>query len=262
MADAEYKRLTCERCSINFTNPRATKYCSRKCRDGTGQTREQWLESIRANAIGGFECEHCGVNSYRGHSGTSESANRFCSMACRSGFSIATKAAKDNEKARISAIRKLAKMLARIANPKQPKPKPRPVRPPCVVCGNQCGYGFGRVRLYCSKKRRVSTDAFKESRRSHKGKRKALMRGVQAESFSPIAVFDRDGWKCQICGTSTPKSRRGTLHSNAPELDHIIPLSKGGHHTKANTQCACRACNGWKSDRVVIGQVGLFTSLV
>lgn len=263
MADAEYKRLTCERCSINFTNPRATKYCSRKCRDGTKQTRQEWRETIRTGGIGNFECEHCGVTSYRRLSGSTGSKNKFCSMACRTGYSVASNVAKKNEKDRISAILLVAKALFKISNPAKPKiQKPATVRPPCAVCGKDCGYVFGRSKKYCSKQCMRSTEEFKDSRRAHKSKRKALMRGVYAEAFAASKVFDRDGWKCQICGVSTPKSRRGTMHANAPELDHITPLSKGGHHTKANTQCACRACNGWKSDRMVVGQIGLFSSLI
>lgn len=263
MADAEYKRLTCERCSINFVNPRATKYCSKRCRDGTKQTRQEYRESMRTDAIGNFECEHCGAMAYRGHSGTTGSKNKFCSMACRTGHSVASKAAKKNNSDKLKAIIALAKSILRINEPEKLKAdKAATLRPPCVVCGNDCGYVFGRSKKYCSKECMRSTEEFKDARRAHKSKRKALMRGVHAEAFAPSKVFDRDGWKCQICGVSTPKSRRGTMHANAPELDHITPLSKGGHHTKANTQCACRSCNGWKSDRMVVGQIGLFSSLI
>lgn len=74
------------------------------------------------------------------------------------------------------------------------------------------------------------------------------------EYVNPFKVFERDGWRCQICGKPTPRSRRGTLHPNAPELDHIVPISKGGPHAYANTQCACRACNIEKGDRFALGQ--------
>jgi 5-methylcytosine-specific restriction endonuclease McrA len=33
-------------------------------------------------------------------------------------------------------------------------------------------------------------------------------------------------------------------------MDHVIPLSKGGSHTKSNTQLACFGCNTLKGDRV------------
>ena len=66
------------------------------------------------------------------------------------------------------------------------------------------------------------------------------------ETVDPLGVFERDGWRCQLCGARTPKERRGTYHDRAPELDHILPLSKGGEHSYANTQCACRRCNHGK----------------
>ncbi|WP_371825136.1 HNH endonuclease [Vreelandella aquamarina] len=52
-----------------------------------------------------------------------------------------------------------------------------------------------------------------------------------------------------MCGVPTPEELRGTTESAAPELDHIRPLSKGGHHSKENTQLLCRSCNLDKSDK-------------
>lgn len=101
-------------------------------------------------------------------------------------------------------------------------------------------------------------------RRSEKGKAcqaatRAKRRGAMAvENISPFDVFERDGWKCQVCGVSTPKSRRGTKHRSAPELDHAVPLAMGGEHTLNNLQCCCRRCNLWKGSSRVVGQRGLF----
>lgn len=91
--------------------------------------------------------------------------------------------------------------------------------------------------------------ALKSHKRTGRLKRKAAQRAVQVESVNPFRVFDRDGWRCKLCGVKTPKGKRGTYESNAPELDHIIPLSKGGDHSYLNTQCTCRACNSAKSDK-------------
>lgn len=71
-----------------------------------------------------------------------------------------------------------------------------------------------------------------------------------------IKVFERDGWRCQLCGCSTPKRLRGTYKPNAPEVDHIIPMSLGGGHTWANVQCSCRKCNADKSAKP-LGQLRL-----
>lgn len=68
----------------------------------------------------------------------------------------------------------------------------------------------------------------------------------EAEAVNPYAVFVRDKWHCQHCGCATPKRLRGSDALNAPVLDHILPVSKGGAHSYANTQCLCVLCNSKK----------------
>lgn len=94
------------------------------------------------------------------------------------------------------------------------------------------------------------------SGRIRKHHHRAFIRGATAEKFDPLEIFDRDGWRCGLCGTSTPKSKRGTYDAKAPELDHIIPISAGGPHTRMNVQCACRACNMAKGSKP-LGQLRL-----
>ncbi|MBS1984806.1 MAG: HNH endonuclease [Bdellovibrionales bacterium] len=67
--------------------------------------------------------------------------------------------------------------------------------------------------------------------------------GVAYEPINPIEIFVRDGWECQMCGRPTPALLRGTYDPSSPELDHIVPMSRGGSHTRENVQCLCRACN-------------------
>ena len=52
------------------------------------------------------------------------------------------------------------------------------------------------------------------------------------------AVFARDGWACQYCGSS------------AENLDHVVPRSKGGEHSWENVVAACRRCNSKKENRL------------
>jgi 5-methylcytosine-specific restriction endonuclease McrA len=80
---------------------------------------------------------------------------------------------------------------------------------------------------------------------------------VEYQYINRTKVFERDGWRCQMCGKATPKYRKGTRYPNAPELDHRTPLALGGPHTYANTQCACRACNAAKGATASIGQLPL-----
>ena len=138
---------------------------------------------------------------------------------------------------------------------------------PCSHCGKAVGYSGGRPRLFCSSsclrsdmKRRPECI---ESDKAQRKRRKAIQRGAKVGApFTYKQVFDRDGWRCQMCGVNTPERLRGTYKKNAPELDHIVPLSKGGEHSYTNTRCLCRSCNAWKSDRIIPSQTGLFTGFV
>lgn len=129
-------------------------------------------------------------------------------------------------------------------------------RRPCA----DCGAALGRTRLQmkccfaCARLRERNSP----SRRADKARRKAMQRGrvVGSERFDPLEILARDGWRCHMCGISTPKRLRGTYNDRAPELDHITPLALGGEHSRLNTACACRKCNGTKADRP-LGQLRL-----
>jgi 5-methylcytosine-specific restriction endonuclease McrA len=98
----------------------------------------------------------------------------------------------------------------------------------------------------------------RRKRGSDNYRKKARRLGVAYESINVMRVFDRDGWRCQICGKDAPKKNRGTTRSNAPELDHRIPMSVGGGHLYSNVQCVHRACNLMKSNKTHVGQLPLF----
>lgn len=124
----------------------------------------------------------------------------------------------------------------------------------CKECGNTFKTKYGDKRKqYCSElcMRRAL-------RRIRRTKERARLRGVRVEAVNPLYIFKRDKYKCRICGVKTPLKYKGTYHNNAPELDHIIPLSLGGEHSKRNTQCLCHQCNKNKSNRCVDGGEQLF----
>lgn len=80
-------------------------------------------------------------------------------------------------------------------------------------------------------------------------KRRAKKYGCEYEKFDKIDVFNRDGWRCRLCNVVTPRENMGKHVDNAPQLDHIVPMVKGGGHTLTNTQCLCMRCNLTKSDK-------------
>jgi 5-methylcytosine-specific restriction endonuclease McrA len=125
----------------------------------------------------------------------------------------------------------------------------------CGECGSEfCPlYGSSGAEFCgpCSEARALATQ------KAAKALRRAMSRGANGgERFDPVEVLERDKWRCQLCGRKTPKANRGSYDDDAPELDHIVPVAAGGKHTRANTQCACRACNSAKGART-LGRLNL-----
>lgn len=60
------------------------------------------------------------------------------------------------------------------------------------------------------------------------------------------AIKTRDDFTCRICGNSTHKEPNLLL-----EIDHIIPVSKGGYTVEDNLQTLCWKCNRSKSDKII-----------
>ncbi len=114
----------------------------------------------------------------------------------------------------------------------------------CQECGKvfEAPYGDKR-RQFCS------VECGKRfNGRISKHVRRGRLRGNPTERLDPLAVFERDGWICGICGKPVSK-RWKSPDPRSASLDHIVPLSRGGSHTWENVQCAHRGCNVMKSDR-------------
>jgi len=53
--------------------------------------------------------------------------------------------------------------------------------------------------------------------------------------FRKKVLFNRDGWRCQYCGTK--------LNAHTVEVEHVMPRSRGGPTSWLNCVTACKACN-------------------
>jgi 5-methylcytosine-specific restriction endonuclease McrA len=79
-------------------------------------------------------------------------------------------------------------------------------------------------------------------------RRTRLLDGI-VENFTDLEIFERDGWICGICDEPIDPA---LIHGDAMavQLDHTIPVAKGGHHTRANVQASHATCNRRKGDKV------------
>jgi 5-methylcytosine-specific restriction endonuclease McrA len=64
-------------------------------------------------------------------------------------------------------------------------------------------------------------------------------RDAHRRKITRRAVFARDSWTCQYCGS------RSNL-----TVDHVIPRSKGGSSSWENIVASCAPCNRRKADRL------------
>jgi predicted nucleic acid-binding Zn ribbon protein len=120
--------------------------------------------------------------------------------------------------------------------------------------------GAHRPPDYCdpcgAKRQKLTRQKVRKERRA-KGldersiKRRCKFFGVEYDkAVTPLAVFERDKWKCHLCGCRVHKSKRkGPNDPRAAQLDHIIPLAnRTVGHTWENVRTACRECNMRKRD--------------
>src|SRR5664280_2862699 len=66
-----------------------------------------------------------------------------------------------------------------------------------------------------------------------------IPRDTHRRKITRRAVFARDDWTCQYCGS------RSNL-----TVDHVIPRSKGGNSSWENIVASCAPCNRRKGDRL------------
>lgn len=161
-------------------------------------------------------CPQCGIL-------FSSAKNSYCSLGCRishfrSGIRLA------NASKRIATTEVCA----------------------CARCGDTFSKDHTRPKqIFCSSEcRKRSEWETRRARRSDNDNR-------QPPVSVAYKVLRDSGWKCSACGVDTPEVLRGTHALNAPEVDHIVPLSRGGNHSYENLQCLCKSCNSSKGAKLM-----------
>lgn len=70
------------------------------------------------------------------------------------------------------------------------------------------------------------------------------------EDFTIKEIYERDGYICWVCNLPIdPNLRRGD--PLAITLEHIVPLCKGGEHSRNNCSCSHAICNSRKGVKLL-----------
>lgn len=188
----------------------AGKFCSRQC---CGNHRRAMPKP--AKAAPSFVCSECACR-FSGRS------RKYCSDKCRNKVAYR----------RTYAAYVKGKTAAKAAAPARV----------CRECEAEFKPAFKvKHRYFCSKRC---------SKRHASRNSKAVRRTVDRRgNVNVFGVFRAAGWVCQWCGIETPRKLRGTYSPQAPELDHIVPVSRGGESVTSNCQLLCRKCNRDKGAR-------------
>lgn len=232
-----YYCRTCGQAFFRVKRPDDTlTYCSRECYFKAKTAKRVEREQRRKGEYQGraycrvyiTACDICGKLF------TSRRPSKRCSDEC------------NREHGRREYHRNADEICRRMRERYEPKPKTEKT---CKQCGDVfIGYG---TDAHCSDVCR------RRAKHERKDKKRAEKMGVYYEPVNPLRVFERDGWRCQICKKKLNPKHRGTIRADAPELDHIIPWAQGGEHSYRNTQCACRKCNEEKGT-IERGQLRMF----
>lgn len=271
----ELKKCECRQCGIKFEVYHKRIYCSNTCsersRSATGRSREDIHAELRATRQ--RTCQHCGKDYIKKKGAGNPEGGKYCSRECAwaaskgIGKKIWGEYCEIEESkytaiehrecivcdrihyGRVSTLAICSNECVIIRTEEIRRDKQKKAVHECPGCGvRYCRINGSRIRfcVSCADERHKMQRAKQRKTQNHA--RRARKNGVNSDNFDPLLVLDRDGWQCQGCGCDTPKALRGTSHDDAPELDHVVPLAKGGEHTMNNTQCLCRTCNIFKSD--------------
>lgn len=270
------EQRTCPVCRENFT---ATKNNQRFCPPAPGKAKSKCKTAYTNAKSRGtidkllaepwtpptpFDCAHCGKRCIPGEN-VAQHASKFCGKECKSAWHRTNEQGaryrwECEQQPKRKRQSKQARAHKRLANPTIGKARTFIVG----ECGaDGCDRTFvapepqSRFAHYCSDacqrrqaaRRRAERYGWNESNRA-----RARRYGVAYEAILIKEVFERDGYRCGICGELTDTNAK-VPEPRAPTLDHIVPMSAHGPHTYSNVQCACFRCNSIKGNRFVGDQM-------
>jgi 5-methylcytosine-specific restriction endonuclease McrA len=245
--------------SKRITNSRL--YCSKQC----GYDARRAEMAIR-RVLAKYQCEGCGKTCYPVQPNPrdkSRRANRWCSRgkACKPKFTgetlnpfyrvkcVGCGTARLRKKGGRYRCQECYRRKASVDHLEKAKAKHEARRFDCRECGTSVVREYGDKRkVFCSDRCSRRWSVRERGRRVGHGHRaRARYFGVPYEPVNIKKVYERDGYKCRICGGRIDMKANTPAH-NSKSIDHIIPMSRGGGHLWANVQAAHFGCNARKGD--------------
>lgn len=255
---------TCPTCGTSFTAFRAStvqpaKFCSRSCANRAPRTRvlathcgsghEFTEENTYRPPRGGRQCRECTRQSQRAFKDLNREKVRAENRAYMNRRYATDPEFAERQRQRARAVDPEARSEARKRSYAKHAEKRRaerrahyaanrtsdlPIRP------RDLGLTDDQMRERRSSMgkawRNQNREQYRVSKANAQARRSARIKGAERiEKVDRAVVFKRDGGRCHICG------RR--CAPGAFELDHLIPLSRGGSHTYENVAVSHAHCN-------------------
>lgn len=254
-----YKKVSyeikCECCGIVFeAHNKRTRFCSRKCKDVAyrrSKGQDSRLEPLH------IKCVICGKEF-----DTFNPSKKTCSIECSRENERIRKRKHERNRNRnryerswdeyIGSLQEQTKQKKEIEKVEKKWNKAiHTVERECVECGKA---------FYCldsSNQKTCSKECSK--RHSNRSKDKRIPKEQIIDSDITLSkLYKRDKGICYICNTecdfnSWAISKTGNKYpgDKYPEIEHVIPISRGGMHSWENVRLACRRCNAEKSDNII-----------
>lgn len=188
------------------------------------------------------ECHQCGKPCAKERSQMRRYPRSFCSAQCRD-ISRTVGYAPPSSSTELAPVAAQARPHRRIHTPAQPKRTF--VSYVCIVCGGWAVDLFGSKT--CSATCQEAHHA--NQKREAKHRRRALERNAYVAPVYRARIYERDNYTCGICAVALDMSTTAPA-PNAPTIDHVVPLARGGTHEPANVRAAHFLCNARRGDRV------------
>lgn len=127
----------------------------------------------------------------------------------------------------------------------------------CVMCGTEVLRRIDNSRLdghccsvACRNLRQFGGRATGENYDwNADAKQRARANGcLVVENVDRLAVMERDGWACYLCGVDTSLVS-DPFDLRSATVDHVVSLTNGGEHSMRNVRCCCLSCNASKANR-------------